>query len=65
VAHSWPNQPGPDAIEEALAIALRSAVDEHQWDRVGQLTEELKARRLARAGNVVPLNSGRNRGTRS
>jgi hypothetical protein len=62
VAHSWPNEPRPDAIEEALAVALRTAVEEHQWDRVGQLTEELKARRLARASNVIVLDTERKRG---
>ena len=34
---------------------MRAATEAKQWDVVGQIVEELKARRLARAGNVVQM----------
>jgi hypothetical protein len=47
--------PEPDAVEAALAGALKGATDAGRWDVVAQLARELEARRTARAGNVVPL----------
>jgi putative addiction module component (TIGR02574 family) len=44
-----------DAVEEALANALRSAAGAGRWDVVAQLASELETRRRARASNVVPL----------
>ena len=44
-----------DAVEAALAQALRKATTAERWDVVAQLARELEARRLARAGNVVIL----------
>jgi hypothetical protein len=54
----WGNR---DAVEEALAHALRKATEEGQWSVVSQLSRELEARRLARAGNVVTLPVDRKR----
>jgi hypothetical protein len=47
--------PGGDTVEEALAEALARAAEADRFDVVAQLARELEARRLARAGNVVPL----------
>lgn len=45
-----------DAVEGALAHALREATLAGRWDVVSQLAGELEARRLARsAPNVVPI----------
>lgn len=40
-----------DAVERALAGAAEAG----RFDAVAQLARELEARRLARAGNVVPF----------
>jgi hypothetical protein len=47
--------PGGDAVEAALAGALARAAEAGRFDVVAQLAKELQARRLARAGNVVPF----------
>lgn len=53
---------GPsDPVEAALAKALDAAAVAGRFDVVGQLARELEARRLATAGNVVPLARGRAR----
>ena len=45
-----------DVVEDALAHAIRRAVDAGQWDRLGPLVRELDARRASRAAaNVVDL----------
>jgi hypothetical protein len=44
-----------DGVESALAKALDAAATAGRFDVVAQLARELEARRLARAGNVVPL----------
>jgi hypothetical protein len=41
----------------ALAEALRGATAAGRWDVVAVLAEELKARRVAAAGNVVSLST--------
>jgi hypothetical protein len=47
---------GPDeSVEEALARAIDAAAAAGRFDVVAQLARELEARRLATAGNVVPL----------
>lgn len=51
-----------DVIETALAEALNEATRAGRFDVVSQLCRELEARRLARAGNVVPLRSKADRG---
>jgi hypothetical protein len=43
------------AVEKALADGIAKAVAAGQWGVVSQLGRELEARRVARAGNVVPL----------
>ena len=48
-----------DAVEAALAEAIRGATSAGRWDVVAQLASELEARRLARAGNVVVLGEER------
>jgi hypothetical protein len=50
--------PGADAVEAALAEAIRGAASAGEWATVAALARELEARRVARAGNVVTL-SGR------
>jgi hypothetical protein len=50
---------GDDAVEAALAGALAHAADAGRFDVVAQLAKELEARRLARAGNVVPFGGER------
>jgi hypothetical protein len=56
---SWGN---PDPVELALADAIKKASDAGRFDVVAQLARELEARRLASAGNVVPLDSAKRRG---
>jgi hypothetical protein len=46
---------GSDAVEVALAKALDAAASAGRFDVVAQLAREFEARRLASAGNVVPL----------
>lgn len=46
-------------VDAALVRALDAAVIAGRLDVVGLLTEELRARRLAAAGNVVEIDSGR------
>jgi hypothetical protein len=46
---------GGDAVEAALAGALALAAEAGRFDVAAQLARELEARRLARAGNVVPF----------
>ena len=48
-----------DAIEGALAEAIRGATSAGEWATVAALAKELEARRLARATNVVPIDSGK------
>jgi len=48
-----------DAIEAALAKALEGATAAGRFDVVAQLAMELEARRLARMGNVVALQTKR------
>jgi hypothetical protein len=50
-----------DAVEMALAKAVTEASAAGRFDVVAQLARELEARRLARAGNVVELATGRGR----
>jgi hypothetical protein len=49
----------PEGIEAALAMALVQAAAAGRFDVVAQLARELEARRLARAGNVIRLESAR------
>jgi hypothetical protein len=50
----------PDAVESALAEAIRQATSAGKWDVVLQLARELEARRLARqAPEVVDLTARR------
>jgi hypothetical protein len=42
-------------IEGALEEALRRASQAERWDVVAKLADELRARREAAAGNVLPL----------
>ncbi len=42
-----------DPIEEALADALHRAARDRAWDAVQALTDEIRARRAARAGVVA------------
>ena len=61
-ADAWPLGPacGPaDPVDLALARALSAAVDAGRLDLVATLAEELRARRLAAAGNVVVMPSVR------
>lgn len=48
-----------DEVETALAAALTPAATAGRFDVVAQLAKELEARRLARASNVVDLDSKR------
>jgi hypothetical protein len=50
------------AVEAALTKALAQAAEAGRFDVVGQLARELEARRLACAGNVVPLSTARRKG---
>lgn len=49
-----------DPVEVALAGALEAATREERWDVVVRLADELRARREARAANVVPFAKARN-----
>lgn len=51
--------PAINAVESALARALDAAATAGRFDVVAQLARELEARRLARSGNVVSLESAR------
>jgi hypothetical protein len=51
--------PSGDAVEEALAGAFARAAEAGRFDVVAQLAKELEARRLSRAGNVVPFGGER------
>jgi hypothetical protein len=53
-----------DDVEAALAKALEQAAAAGRFDVVSQLARELEARRLALAGNVIPLEAKARRGTR-
>ena len=53
-----------DVVEAALANAISEAVAAGKFDVVGQLCRELEARRLARAGNVVAIDSKRRGGAK-
>ena len=44
-----------DAVEDALAAALKGATEAGKWDVVAQLAGELQARRVARSANVVAI----------
>jgi hypothetical protein len=57
--------PAGDAVEAALAEAIRGATCAARWDVVGQLASELEARRMERAQNMVPLLSGGGRQVRA
>ena len=46
-----------DAVEAALAEAIKVATSAGRWDVVAQLARELEARRVARAGNVARLDA--------
>jgi hypothetical protein len=51
-----------DIVDEALAYAIKHAVDDRLWERVGQLVRELEARRLARVTcNIVDLTAARSK----
>ncbi len=49
----------PRDFEEALALAVERASRAQRWDVVGLLARELEARRMASAGNVVPIGAKR------
>ncbi len=53
-----------DAIEAALAEALRRATEAERWDVVVQLGKELEVRRLARASNVIAIDVARKGGSK-
>jgi hypothetical protein len=48
-------------VERALVRALGAAAAAGRFDVVAQLARELEARRLTRAGNVVPLDAAKRR----
>lgn len=50
-----------DDVEAALVAALRVATAATDLDAIRAVTEELRARRLARAGNVVELDDAARR----
>jgi hypothetical protein len=50
-------------VESALAKALEGATAAGRWDVVAQLAQELQARRLERAGNVVRLDPAKRGGS--
>jgi hypothetical protein len=56
--------PAGDVVARALAHALDLAVSRGDLELVARLVEELRARRLAAAVNVVDLETLRTRGTR-
>jgi hypothetical protein len=47
------------AVEAALGGALTIAAEAGRFDVVAQLAKEMEARRLSRAGNVVPIGGER------
>jgi len=49
-------------VESVLARAIEAATSAGRFDVVAQLCRELEARRLARLGNVVSLDSKRSKG---
>lgn len=54
--------PGGDVVASALARALDLAVSRGDLELVARLVEELRARRLAAAVNVVDLEAARKAG---
>jgi hypothetical protein len=48
-----------DAVESALAEAIKGATSAGEWATVAALAKELEARRLARAANVVEIDAAR------
>ena len=52
----------PADVEAALAAAMTAAVTVGRFDVVVQLAKELEARRLARLGNVVSIDSAKRSG---
>jgi hypothetical protein len=56
--------PALDVLDRALTAALDLAVSRGDLELVARLVEELRARRLAAAVNVVDLETLRTRGTR-
>jgi hypothetical protein len=54
--------PAGDHLERALAAAMELAVARGDLELVGRLVEELRARRLAGAVNVVDLEAARKAG---
>jgi hypothetical protein len=65
--HSFHNDgpesgPDQDVIETSLARAIDKATDAGRFDVVAQLCRELEARRMARAGNVISIDSKRSKG---
>jgi integrase len=44
-----------DDVERALALAITNASAAGQWSTVAALAGELSARRMAKAGNVIPI----------
>ncbi len=60
VADTGPSvESAPPTVETALAHALSEAAIAARFDVVIQLARELEARRLAVAGNVIPLKRNR------
>jgi hypothetical protein len=59
---AWEALPTMDVVETALAKALAQAAAAGRFDVVAQLARELEARRQARAGNVVRLDTARHKG---
>lgn len=51
--------PETDVVVASLAEAIKRATSAERWDVVAQLARELEARRIASAGKVVALGSGR------
>jgi hypothetical protein len=58
MGHSWGDG---DPIERALALALEAATAAGRFDVVAKIAQELEARRLVRAPNVVAIESRRPR----
>jgi len=58
----WTNSGRVGGADADLETAIRLAAEDKQWDVVRMLGRELEARRLARAGNVVKLDTSRRRG---
>jgi hypothetical protein len=51
--------PETDVVVATLAEAIKRAASAERWDVVAQLVREVEARRIARTGNVVKLESSR------